>query len=143
MDTFVRFNRKNIQDRQIDTLIGLSKGLTADGKIDQPEAEFLLSWLIQDRAATDNPIIANLLDKVAAMLSDDLLDAEAASDLLAALHNIYGDLSEIGELAKACSLPIDDPMPSIIFPEKSSSLLGPLPSAQGGTATKPQKHLAA
>ncbi len=26
MDVFAKFNRKNIQDRQIDTLIGLSKG---------------------------------------------------------------------------------------------------------------------
>lgn len=40
MDIFTKFNRKNIQDRQIDTLIGLSKGITADGKVDQSEAEY-------------------------------------------------------------------------------------------------------
>src|SRR5690606_13165451 len=37
MDIFTKYNKKSIQDRQIDTLIGLSKGLTADGKINQAE----------------------------------------------------------------------------------------------------------
>lgn len=30
MDLFIKYNRSNIQDRQIDTLIGLGKGLLAD-----------------------------------------------------------------------------------------------------------------
>ena len=55
MDMFTKFNRKSIDDRQIDTLIGISKGLVADGKVDQAEAEFLLSWLIQSRQNTENP----------------------------------------------------------------------------------------
>ena len=37
MDLFTRFNRKNIDDRQIDTLIGIRKGLIADGKVNQAE----------------------------------------------------------------------------------------------------------
>lgn len=41
MDVFTKYNKKNIQDRQIDTLIGLSKGLIADGSINQAEANFL------------------------------------------------------------------------------------------------------
>jgi len=41
MDIFTRFNRKNIQDRQIDTLIGLCKGITADGNVNQQKAEFI------------------------------------------------------------------------------------------------------
>ena len=43
MDLFTRFNRKNIDDRQIDTLIGISKALIADGKVNQAEAEFLMT----------------------------------------------------------------------------------------------------
>ena len=39
MNIFTRFNRKSIDDRQIDTLIGISKGLAADGKVDQVEAD--------------------------------------------------------------------------------------------------------
>jgi NAD-dependent DNA ligase len=105
-------------------LIGVSKGLTADGKIDQREAEFLLGWLIQSRAATDNPVILNLLEKVSAMLEDGALDSEESSELLSLLHRISGDPSEVGELAKATSLPIDHPLPEVTFPERSFLFTG-------------------
>ncbi|MDB4431203.1 BRCT domain-containing protein [Pseudomonadales bacterium] len=115
MEIFDRFNRKNIQDRQIDTLIGLSKGLLADGKVDQNEAEFLLSWLIQSKQSSNNPIILNLLDKVAFMLDDGVLDAEESSELQIILRTVSGESSEIGELSKTCSLPINRPAPPVHF----------------------------
>ena len=115
MDIFTRFNRKNIQDRQVDTLIGLSKGLIADGKVDQNEAEFLLSWLVQNRYTTENPIILNLLEKVDAILEDGVLDAEESAELLSVLQSISGEKSELGELSKTSTLPINNPMPQIIF----------------------------
>ena len=124
MDIFNRFNRKNIDDRQIDTLIGLSKGLTADGVISQGEAEFLLSWLIQNRAASQNPIIGNLLSKVSTILADGILDADEASDLLQTLRGITGEQSEIGELAKPTTLPVNHPLKPITFPARSFLFTG-------------------
>ncbi len=124
MDIFTRFNRKNIQDRQIDTLIGLSKGLTADGKVDQAEAEFLMSWLVQSRQASESPIIANLLQKVASMLEDDVLDEEESTELLRILRQITGEPTETGELAKTSSLPLNDPLPEIEFPGKTFLFTG-------------------
>ncbi len=101
MDLFTRFNRKRIDDRQIDSLVGICKGPTADGKIDQKEAEFLRCWLTQSRAATNNPVILNLLEKVSAMLDDRALDSEESLDLLGLWRGI----------AKTASLPIDRPPP--------------------------------
>jgi len=124
MEIFTRFNRKDIQDRQVDTLIGLSKGLAADGKVDQAEAEFLLGWLIQNRQASDNPIIVNLLGKVSLMLEDGVLDKEESTELLEILHMISGDDSEIGELAKTTSLPVNVPLPPITFQEMSFLFTG-------------------
>lgn len=118
MDIFTKFNRKSIDDRQIDTLIGLSKGLLADGKVDQSEAEALLTWLIQSRQATDNPVIVNLLAKVDAMLQDKVLDSDESAELLSVLRDLAGEPSVIGELAKATSLPINRPVPPVTFPEK-------------------------
>lgn len=115
MELFNRFNRKDIQDRQIDTLIGISKGLIADGKVDQSEAEFLLTWLIQNKTATSNPVILNLLDRVGVMLSDGFLDQDESSELLGILRTISGESSEIGELAKTSTLPINKPLPDIDF----------------------------
>ncbi|WP_461517324.1 BRCT domain-containing protein [Porticoccus sp.] len=114
MDIFTRFNRKNIQDRQIDTLIGLSKGITADGKVDQAEAEFLQSWLVQN-CQTENPLVLNLLRKVTEMLEDGILDDEESSELLAILRLISGEKAELGEVAKTSTLPICLPPPNIEF----------------------------
>lgn len=115
MDIFTKFNRKSINDRQIDTLIGLSKGLVADGKVNQAEAEVLMNWLMQSRQASNNPVILNLLDKVSAMLEDGVLDEDESSELFSILRKISGDPSEIGEVAKSSSLPIDQPEPELIF----------------------------
>ena len=124
MDKFTRYNRKSIDDRKIDTLIGLSKGILADGIVNQKEAEFLLNWLIQSRQASDHPVILNLLDKVEVMLSDRLLDAEEAQELLELLHRISGEPAELGELMKTAHLPVDDPVPTIIFKNKTFLFTG-------------------
>ncbi|TDY01111.1 BRCT domain-containing protein [Thiohalophilus thiocyanatoxydans] len=115
MDIFTKFNRKSIDDRQIDTLIGLSKGMVADGRINQAEAEALLNWLMQSRQASNNPIILNLLEKVSTMLEDGVLDDEESAELFSILRKVSGDSSEIGEVAKSTSLPINKPDPEIIF----------------------------
>jgi|TARA_Y100000310_G_C20615814_1_gene780558 NAD-dependent DNA ligase len=124
MDIFTKFNRRNILDRQIDTLIGLSKGVAADGKVDQAEAEFLLNWLVQNRQASDSPIIANLLEKVSSMLEDGHLDNEESAELLGILSRVSGESSELGELAKTTSLPVDDPAPTINFESMSFLFTG-------------------
>jgi hypothetical protein len=39
-----RVGGDRISSRQIDELIGIARGLTADRKINQPEVEFLQKW---------------------------------------------------------------------------------------------------
>lgn len=124
MDVFTKFNRKSIGDRQVDTLIGLSKGLVADGRVDQAEAETLLTWLIQSRQCSENPIIIDLLDKVGAYLEDGVLDEDESRDLLATLRSVSGEESEIGELAKPTNLPIDEPLPDVVFENKKFLFTG-------------------
>ncbi len=123
MDIFTRFNRKDIQDRQIDTLIGLSKGITADGKVVQAEAEFLQTWLIQN-SHSQNPIILNLLTKVSDMLQDGILDKDESTELLNILHLITGEKSKLGELSKSSTLPISSPIPDIKFIGKNFLFTG-------------------
>ena len=124
MDMFARFHRSRIGDRQVDTLIGVCKGLIADGKVDQREAEFLQAWLVQNRSVADNPVIQNLLQRVDAMLQDGVLDADESTELLGVLQALSGDASEVGELARTSGLPTDDPMPAVAFPGKSFLFTG-------------------
>lgn len=124
MDIFTRFNRKGIDDRTIDTLIGLSKGIAADGQVNDAEARALLAWLVQSREATDNPVVVNLLDRIGTMLQDNALQPDEAAELLSLLQKIAGEPSEVGELAKSTSLPVDEPPPVITFPNKSFVFTG-------------------
>lgn len=123
MDIFSRFNRKNIQDRQVDTLIGLSKGIVADGKVDQSEAEFLNMWLVQN-IHSQNPVIINLLSKIVGMLEDGILDEHESAELLRLLSSFSGEKSEIGEVAKATTLPLCNPAPKVVFNDNSFVFTG-------------------
>jgi NAD-dependent DNA ligase len=123
MDLFTRFNRKSIDDRQVDTLIGLSKGLLADGRIDPAEADVLRTWLAQNRRVSNHPVIIHLYDRVNAMLADDVLDQEESEELLCALRQIAGE-SELGEIAKSATLPICSPPPTVAFSGQSFLFTG-------------------
>ena len=58
------------------------------------------------------------------MLNDGVLDSEESSELFGLLHRISGNPSEVGELAKATSLPIDLPPPDVAFPDRSFLFTG-------------------
>lgn len=121
---FTRYNRKAIDDRQIDTLIGLSKGLIADGKIDATEAQMLHQWLTQSRQCSNHPIILNLLQRVESILADGVLDRDEAEELLATLRQIAGEPAEFGEIAKSALLPLNNPVPAVTFAQKSFLFTG-------------------
>jgi len=114
MNVFTKYNRKNIEDRQMDTLIGISKGINANGIVDLDEAKFLQTWLAQN-TESQNPIILNLFQKVSSMLEDDSLDKEEAAELFSILRKITGEDSELGEVAKSTNLPVCNPKPKISF----------------------------
>lgn len=118
MSLFNKYNQRDIQDRQIDTLIGLSKGLIADGEVVLAEAEFLHTWLVQNQHS-EHPVIVNLLNRVAEMLEDGVFDSEESKELLLLLQSLSGESSDLGEMAKTTSLPIDQPEPKIHFKGKN------------------------
>ena len=124
-DPHLIFNRTDVADKQVDTLIGLCKGIAADGAVNQQEAEFLQGWLAANEITIQsNPVTATLLDRVNEMLSDGVLDREEAQDLLAALRSFTGDAPEPGEFIKTTNLPINRPEPRIEFAEKRFCFTG-------------------
>ena len=111
---FVNMDRDRIATRQVDTLVGLAKGIVLDGIVDQREAEFLRDWLVANHAVLDNPVIEILMHRVSAMLEDDVLDADEASELLATLRAFTGEApTATGELLRSSTLPCDEPPPSV------------------------------
>lgn len=115
MDIFTLYNRARIDDRQVNELLGLAKGMIADGVINNTEAEFLLKWLVANTAAKSNPVVGLLMQRVGEILSDGNLDNEEAAELFQTLKNFSAGDFEIGELLKSTRLPLCTPPPDLEF----------------------------
>ena len=126
MDQSTRYRRGAVQDRQIDTLIGLCKGITADNIVNQEEAEFLEAWLNANRLTiANNPVTLPLYMQVKSLLEDGVLDDIEAQDLLATLHNFSNNGGLVdGEFIQSSNLPIDQPPPAVTFPGKRFAFTG-------------------
>ncbi|MDR3362901.1 MAG: BRCT domain-containing protein [Desulfovibrio sp.] len=119
-----RFSEDRIHQRDYDELVGMCKGIIADGGVNQKEAEFLLNWIqAHPDAATLFP--ANLLaDRLLAMLVDKSLDREEAEELLAFLSEMTGEKGQQAKGSMPTSLAFDAPMPPLLFARKTFILTG-------------------
>lgn len=113
--TLNRLNGDRLQSRQVDELIGLARGLIADGSINESEVAFLEKWLAANLAISHQPLIATLYDRVREILSDGNVDAEECADLFAALTSFTAEGTELGEAGKSTSLPLCNPAPALRF----------------------------
>lgn len=104
-----------IVHRQIDELVGLARGVAADGAINQAEVEFLQKWLAANLGISDQPVIVRLYDRINAILADGVADAEECHDLLDTLNRFASRDFELGEVMKATTLPLCDPAPTLRF----------------------------
>jgi NAD-dependent DNA ligase len=108
-----KYSKARLGDRDMDELIGLSRGMMADGQIVQAEAEFLNNWLEKARGHLNDPFYNLLAVRLRAMLQDGVLDAEEASELQGMLQALTGDDGNLRAYQKPTSLPLDNPMPDI------------------------------
>ena len=77
----IKFSRARLSGRQISELLGLCRGLIADGKIVQSEAEALHAWLI-DQEEANCPLVETTRAQVGKMLEDGVLDAGESAELM-------------------------------------------------------------
>jgi NAD-dependent DNA ligase len=110
------YNRARLADREVNELLGLTHGITADGVVTKEEVDYLHKWLVAHTAAAANPVVADLLGRVDAILADGIVDPAEAADLLDVLKRFAAGDFEIGETLKATTLPLDAPPPTISFP---------------------------
>ncbi|WP_294312678.1 BRCT domain-containing protein [uncultured Sphingomonas sp.] len=110
-----RVGSDRITSRQIDELVGLARGIAADGVINQGEVEFLQKWLAANIAISDQPMIRRLYDRVNTIMADEIADAEECRDLLGTLNDFSNRDFELGEVLKATTLPLCDPAPVLRF----------------------------
>ncbi|MCX5515520.1 NAD-dependent DNA ligase [Kaistia algarum] len=124
-DAFLnRVGNDRISNRQVNELIGISRGLVADGIVNQAEAEFLQRWLAANFIAGDQPLIRDLYNLVAGFLQDGVLDDEERATLFDTLREFTAEQFELGELLKPTTLPLCRPAPKLVFYGKQYCFTG-------------------
>lgn len=108
-------SRARVADRQMTELIGIVRGMMADGTISDGEIEYLRRWLAASEGASGHPLIAGLALQFDALFADGTMDPEAREDLVATLNLLVGEDFEIGEAMKSSRLPFCDPAPGVTF----------------------------
>lgn len=108
------FHQARIDRRSADALVGITAGLTADGKINQREAEFLKTWIETHLIQLEDPVVNILYQRLANMLSDGVLDEDESNELLEMLHQFSGlPIGAPQRTTGVSSLPLNDPVPEL------------------------------
>lgn len=115
---------QQLQDRLIDELIGICRGVIADGHVDESEAIFLGQWIENHREIADRWPVNILYSRVVEMLKDGVLNSEEQVQLLETLRDLTGESQLYQEPNRSTSLPLNKPAPAIDFSEKSFVLTG-------------------
>lgn len=113
--TLGKIGRHRIAARQIDELIGLARGLCADGSISEADVECLRHWLALQIGVTEHPLLRGLQTRIEAVLTDGIADEDERVEVFETLRAFTGLQSELGEAAKPTSLPLCDPPPDLTF----------------------------
>lgn len=104
------------QDRATNELVGLCRGLLADGHVSQMEAEFLKDWIERNVAFAGEYPFAQIYRLLARILQDGVIDQDESADLHETLIRFVGGeaFDTRGETASlSTSLPVIEPQPVI------------------------------
>lgn len=109
------------KDRAVDELIGLCRGLLADGALHREEAEFLMMWLRGNAEFAYVYPFSVLYQRLADALSDGVLDSDEERDLIDLCLRMTGNERVVDPVmaaaAASSSLPLTQPEPVVAFPE--------------------------
>lgn len=129
LDAEVPLNRRgvpanNLDDCQISALLGLCRGLIADGKIDRSEADTLHTWLMAHEETIENPVMTAFQRKLEPFIGKKIEDMDSSVQLLRLLDGLVGGRTEVGECLRATTLWLDDPSPEVVFEDRRFCLTG-------------------
>ena len=113
-----------VQDRLIDELIGICRGVIADDNVDEREAIFLGQWIENHRDIANRWPVNVLYARITEMLKDGVLSKDEQGELLRTLQELTGESSTYQEPNRSTTLPIDRPAPDIEFAGKTFCLTG-------------------
>lgn len=113
-------------DRGADELIGICRGILADGAVNTSEGAFLLDWLDRHKEFASTFPFNILYPRVRDALVDGVLDTDEEKDLLEAIQATIGGEynSPRGSNSLSTNLPFDVPCPTILYSASTFVLTG-------------------
>ena len=110
----VKFNRARRAERDLCELLGLARGLLADGVVTADEATLLHEWVARHEDALDHWAVRTVHTRLTAHFEDGVIDEEERVDLKLLLDSLVGgELSAVCDADAATTLPLDQPPPTI------------------------------
>lgn len=121
----VRFNRARRAERDLSELLGLAKGLLADGQVTTDEAVHLRDWISNHADAAEQWPVNKLAERLGRVFEDGRIDDLERAELADLLKMLVGGDAGIlvGEDA-ATELPLDLPPPRLVWPESTFVFTG-------------------
>ena len=114
----------NLEDYQVSTLLGLCRGLIADGKINQNEADVLRLWLKAHEAIIDNPVMTAFKVKLKPFISEKNGNTDNSKQLMKLMNGLIGGKTEVGECLRTTTLWLDETLPEVIFDARKFCMTG-------------------
>lgn len=118
-------NRARRAVRDVDELLGICRGLIADKRLNQLEAEFIHDWLKRSSEAKDEWPGDLLYARLGSILRDGRVDPEEEGELLRLLIDVTGGkVEKVDASSLTAGLPLTAPPPPIEFPERRFCFTG-------------------
>lgn len=114
-DRAVFFRQNAIKARSLDELVGLCKGVIADGQVCRSEANFLLNWLDANKAVAREFPASVLYPRLIDMLADGILDDAESAELLDMLRLMTGEQGTQATVTMSTGIAFDTPLPDLSF----------------------------
>lgn len=120
----IHLHARRLIGRSADELIGICKGVLADGVLAQSEAEFLLRWMTANACYINQWPFDHLYARLASAMQDGRLDSSEEAELLQILSDManpsFGPCGESSSNELLC----DRPVPTVIIEQRSFVLTG-------------------
>ncbi|ASJ76781.1 hypothetical protein IMCC3135_33700 [Granulosicoccus antarcticus IMCC3135] len=114
-----RFGAARINDRKIDELIGLCRGVLADGAVTLSEAQYMQDWLRANKDIANHWPANIIFSRIESVLADGVLDSDEERDLIDTLIKATGDPQSDGQMrSNSSGLPLCEPYPDIEFADR-------------------------
>jgi NAD-dependent DNA ligase len=119
------FNFRERSGRDISEMLGLVKGLLADGVLTDPEILAIKQWLVAHRDLQSEWCVKTIADRIENVLADGTITEDERADLLDIFNQLTGGgIGVIGKEQLATQLPVDQGHQPISVPGKKFVFTG-------------------